>query len=554
MRTTCSSSLVAGIWAIALLVGLVYGYVPASATDDMSEAIAGGLNVTDQSKLHVQWYENGSYWETVSYQLIGSGSSGISKGALVHFSESEANNDTAPTTTPWIAMVSCDQNATNMSMEIDIFTLARDKGAVAALLYSLNSSACIINPEYADPDTFDQVFDIFSTQSKTSAHLIEYQFGQSGANETLYGWYNSQRLNDSFDIINSSIGSNTPMAPGYLFATLQAYNATDNTTTSGTNSNNDKSDSGNKNTTLAMIILYVITGIVSALFCAVIISGAVRAVRHPERYGPRAMMHRGAMHANYGPQSRAKGLTRAILDTFPLVQFRRPEEGRPPKDVEDGDSHMMQMGDAPSSVNDARAVPTMDAASPEHLHQEATVNASDVSRRRSGSLTEDLSQQCDTAFAHGDSSEEIRESGPSGTSVAPQPAGADVSPDAMGTDTCPICIVDFEEGDDLRVLPCEGRHQFHQKCVDPWLLQLSSSCPICRHDFLALENMLARGPDDEGAEEEEYSATSRPEPPSHTSHSRFSRYLRFARRRRHDQREHGSAPTPPLPPSTLTAM
>ena len=56
----------------------------------------------------------------------------------------------------------------------------------------------------------------------------------------------------------------------------------------------------------------------------------------------------------------------------------------------------------------------------------------------------------------------------------------DVVPDAIGRETCPICIVDFEEGDDLRVLPCEGHHRFHQECVDQWLLELSSSCPICR--------------------------------------------------------------------------
>lgn len=60
----------------------------------------------------------------------------------------------------------------------------------------------------------------------------------------------------------------------------------------------------------------------------------------------------------------------------------------------------------------------------------------------------------------------------------------DVVPDAIGTETCPICIVDFEEGDDLRVLPCEGHHRFHRDCVDQWLLELSSSCPICRQGAL----------------------------------------------------------------------
>lgn len=62
----------------------------------------------------------------------------------------------------------------------------------------------------------------------------------------------------------------------------------------------------------------------------------------------------------------------------------------------------------------------------------------------------------------------------------------DPLPEAIGRETCPICIVDFEDGDDVRVLPCEGKHVFHQACVDPWLLELSSSCPICRHGTLTL--------------------------------------------------------------------
>jgi hypothetical protein len=96
-----------------------------------------------------------------------------------------------PATTPWIALVACDTNGTSFSLRDDIFTLARDDGAVAAvglpivfamlhnadserfqLLFSLYSKACIINPAYSDPDNFDQVFDIFSTQSLTSSQYV----------------------------------------------------------------------------------------------------------------------------------------------------------------------------------------------------------------------------------------------------------------------------------------------------------------------------------------------------------------------------------------------
>jgi hypothetical protein len=71
--------------------------------------------------------------------------------------------------------------------------------------------------------------------------------------------------------------------------------------------------------------------------------------------------------------------------------------------------------------------------------------------------------------------------GPS-SDTSPKKSGRDnLVPASIGREICPICIVDFEEGDDIRLLPCEGKHSFHQQCVDPWLLKLSSSCPICRH-------------------------------------------------------------------------
>ncbi|CAG8484095.1 9399_t:CDS:2 [Ambispora leptoticha] len=47
--------------------------------------------------------------------------------------------------------------------------------------------------------------------------------------------------------------------------------------------------------------------------------------------------------------------------------------------------------------------------------------------------------------------------------------------------TCPICLGDFESGEELRVLPCH--HQYHTSCIDPWLLDISPLCPMCKADF-----------------------------------------------------------------------
>ncbi|XP_047957133.1 uncharacterized RING finger protein C4G3.12c-like isoform X1 [Salvia hispanica] len=45
---------------------------------------------------------------------------------------------------------------------------------------------------------------------------------------------------------------------------------------------------------------------------------------------------------------------------------------------------------------------------------------------------------------------------------------------------CYICLADYEEGDKLRVLPCN--HEFHTPCIDKWLKEVNRVCPVCRHD------------------------------------------------------------------------
>lgn len=43
--------------------------------------------------------------------------------------------------------------------------------------------------------------------------------------------------------------------------------------------------------------------------------------------------------------------------------------------------------------------------------------------------------------------------------------------------TCQICLEDYIENDDIRILPCI--HSFHMDCIDTWLIQ-KSVCPVCR--------------------------------------------------------------------------
>ncbi|KAG6975373.1 hypothetical protein JG688_00002444 [Phytophthora aleatoria] len=50
-------------------------------------------------------------------------------------------------------------------------------------------------------------------------------------------------------------------------------------------------------------------------------------------------------------------------------------------------------------------------------------------------------------------------------------------------ETCPICLDDFEDGADVKVLPCQ--HFFHVDCINPWLEGRSGRCPLCKQDAIA---------------------------------------------------------------------
>ncbi|PVH68005.1 hypothetical protein DL98DRAFT_373613, partial [Cadophora sp. DSE1049] len=41
---------------------------------------------------------------------------------------------------------------------------------------------------------------------------------------------------------------------------------------------------------------------------------------------------------------------------------------------------------------------------------------------------------------------------------------------------CSICVDDFVQGEEIRMLPCT--HRFHPACIDPWLLDSSGTCPV----------------------------------------------------------------------------
>lgn len=198
--------------------------------------------------------------------------------------------------------------------------------------------------------------------------------------------------------------------------------------------------------------------------CGIDSTQAVRAIRNPERYGPRSA---DPLDPSLPGQTRTAGITRAILDTFPVIKYavapRTTEASvHDPKtaDLEAGDGEVIQMQERKPHSEDETG---------DELGEEPGPSSARASGEIEGSSSDSRPRSVITPAP--DPAPVVL---PAADEAAAE-AGAE-----LGHGTCPICILDFEEGDDLRVLPCEGRHKFHKDCVDQWLLESSGSCPLCR--------------------------------------------------------------------------
>ena len=226
---------------------------------------------------------------------------------------------------------------------------------------------------------------------------------------------------------------------------------------SGSNDNGGSGSTGRSPTTaVAMIILYSITGIITALFLLIIVVGAIRAHRHPERYGPRNTV-------GITRQSRAKGIARAMLETLPIVKFGDQE---PPKPVQGA-------GSLPTAQQ--RDI-ELGATNTEHTSPESPSQPPRAS----------VDQSSSDHTASEPASDAMRPEIVKTVSAPASPPIVDPissSPEANAENglACSVCTDDFVNGQDIRVLPCN--HKFHPECIDPWLLNVSGTCPLCRVDL-----------------------------------------------------------------------
>lgn len=301
-----------------------------------------------------------------------------------------------------IAFINCDPNGSNIAPSSTVAT-AGDRKPRAIVLYSLQLNECLISGAYGYTTLYSMV-----------------------------------SLSQSQELMNTAVLY--PQSVG-LFANIGVVNGT------GPPSSGNPADSSNPQgpaptTAVAMSILYSITGIITLLFLVIIATGAIRAHRHPERYGPRNGLSGGRAR-----QSRAKGLARAMLETLPIVKFGDPEPVKPGVgDIELADGHGT----------------TRDATN-------AVTAAAFTATAKDGSKVEE--NAADTTHAHA-------AAGGSGLGAAQAESvkSAEENAPKEGDLGCSICTEDFTTGEDVRVLPCH--HKYHPACIDPWLLNVSGTCPL----------------------------------------------------------------------------
>ncbi|KAL4943195.1 hypothetical protein BDV06DRAFT_234907 [Aspergillus oleicola] len=314
-----------------------------------------------------------------------------------------------------IAFISCDSTAYTGNLDADatVKNVLESNKASAVLLYSTTATHC----NYTDDPV--GYYYIFTVLNAGTARYIEEQ------------------------LRGNTTGSS------YIVPEMASFAPTG---TIGDSDGGGSTDSPNT----AMIILYSITGIITALFLSIIITGAVRAHRHPERYGPRQRPGRPR-------QSRARGIARAMLETIPIVKFGDANDGTNKLDADKGDVEMSLEPEGNNSNPELREGQTGN-------RQLMAGGTTSPAPEQNGKETETRNANAATPAAESNTNNERG----TGTNESETPT-------EQPNFSCPICTDDFVKGQDLRVLPCN--HQFHPECIDPWLVNVSGTCPLCRIDL-----------------------------------------------------------------------
>lgn len=236
-------------------------------------------------------------------------------------------------------------------------------------------------------------------------------------------------------------------------------NPSPNVVTASISGSDSKFQTPQKGNSKALIALYVTTSVVLATLLAILVCAFIRVRRHPERYN----------HRNSDYAMRAKGLAKAVLDSIPLVQVSKNPQNSDEEEQKSNSGEerntLAQSGEQHILDDPSKAATSEDCTT---LPQLAQSEIDGVSRPRSSGTPRSIELTGKAAIHHANPNKGSRT----------KPLKILITDNE---DICPICFEEYEEGELLRLLPC--KHKFHASCIDPWLLEASSECPLCRCDL-----------------------------------------------------------------------
>lgn len=207
----------------------------------------------------------------------------------------------------------------------------------------------------------------------------------------------------------------------------------------------------------ALVAVCIIMVIIAVTLFTVVMIGVIRFHRNPQRYGIP-----DAQALGYRPPyaTRARGLARAVLDSIPLVRVAEPT----------------RVDNEASPQKETPEEPTRNSQDGEQFFETTSVfSSTSTVNTKNKPIVKEQMEETTVPVLH----LTLPENAPLDTQVAATYV-------TQEEDLCPICFEKFYQNEILRELPC--KHRFHADCIDPWFLNESSECPLCRIDLALIQN------------------------------------------------------------------
>ncbi|CAG8739686.1 2042_t:CDS:1, partial [Dentiscutata heterogama] len=313
------------------------------------------------------------------------------------------------TTEQWVAYINCNSNTTSNDM-----ITAQGNGSSAIVLYN-DSDICKYPSSLTDikipvfSEKFTKCYSALSSsiQELDQPPMVIIRGGRNGTHYDGYGGPYSNKGSTVSDNSNASTSDNS----------AQPYQT-------------------------AMVVLYTISGVVLGLFFLVVITNVViNRVRSQQDSGI-------ISNNDSGQGQKHVGIAKAVLESFPVYLFSLRNNSDVNKDLESG-KDIKDIGSKEMQTDDDKNDIPLKELSQETNQKDGAPQLSEVEGDES--LKND--NQTPKNVSNSDNNQSTPENS---VPVFPSPISNKVTEEQL---TCPICLGDFESGEELRILPCH--HQYH---------------------------------------------------------------------------------------------